>query len=281
MMRQLSTITGFLRAAQARVKRHQSLVVLLVMFMMFALVSSALFADTSPGTEEDVERITDYNRSCTVSGTPFENMWDIDDLVRKFTRDISAVVDERIRLLSTPSAWTCSTNAEDPGRPPMPLLQEMSASLPGWSVEYRIAGLIPVREKKPVTFENFASILMEYNREYQCQLSLIAANSLSSAATAGDIPSVAVQQDIVSIAAPYAIRANRERARGSAAIVRLLHVLRSYDVQYAYARDLMCYARASLDLRSELSLLADGVSCMPKIWDSATSLHDPVPPQKP
>ncbi len=66
----------------------------------------------------------------------------------------------------------------------------------------------------------------------------------------------------------------QERATSRVAMERTLQALRSFNVQYAVARQLVCYERASLDLRAEMSLLADAVSCMPKIWDAVTSIHD-------
>jgi hypothetical protein len=89
--------------------------------------------------------------------------------------------------------------------------------------------------------------------------------------------SVFTSADMVARLGPFYMRASEERTRARVAIERTMLTLRSFEVNYGYARDLMCYARASLDLRNELSLIADATSCMPKIWDALTSLHDRKP----
>jgi hypothetical protein len=65
-----------------------------------------------------------------------------------------------------------------------------------------------------------------------------------------------------------------ERETSRIAVERALNTMRSFEMNYAIARQLVCYERASLDLKNEMSLLADAVSCMPKIWDAVTSIHD-------
>jgi hypothetical protein len=66
----------------------------------------------------------------------------------------------------------------------------------------------------------------------------------------------------------------RERQVSRVAVERSLATMRSFEMNYAIARQFVCYQRASLDLKNEMSLLADAVSCMPKIWDAVTSIHD-------
>ncbi len=67
---------------------------------------------------------------------------------------------------------------------------------------------------------------------------------------------------------------SKERQVSRNAVERTLSTLRSFEMNYAIARQFTCYQRASLDLKNEMSLLADAVSCMPKIWDATTSIHD-------
>lgn len=66
----------------------------------------------------------------------------------------------------------------------------------------------------------------------------------------------------------------KERQVSRVAVERTLSTMRSFEMNYAIARQLICYERASLDLKNEMSLLADAVSCMPKIWNATTSIHD-------
>lgn len=66
----------------------------------------------------------------------------------------------------------------------------------------------------------------------------------------------------------------QERQVSRVVVERTLSTMRSFEMNYAVARQLICYQRASLDLKNEMSLLADAVSCMPKIWNAVTSIHD-------
>jgi hypothetical protein len=66
----------------------------------------------------------------------------------------------------------------------------------------------------------------------------------------------------------------RERNRARIAVERTLSTLRSFETAVVFTVQMSCFQRAGLDIKNELSLLADGSSCMPKIWDSLNSLHD-------
>lgn len=72
----------------------------------------------------------------------------------------------------------------------------------------------------------------------------------------------------------FLTRIENEKQRARTAMLRSVHALRSFELNYVYAKQLTCFQRASLDLKNELSLLADASSCMPKIWDALTSVHD-------
>lgn len=65
-----------------------------------------------------------------------------------------------------------------------------------------------------------------------------------------------------------------EGSHARTALRRTMGALRSFELNYAVARQLNCYARASFDLQNEMSLLSDTASCLPRIWDTLTSLHD-------
>ncbi|MDD5055745.1 MAG: hypothetical protein PHZ00_05775 [Candidatus Peribacteraceae bacterium] len=73
---------------------------------------------------------------------------------------------------------------------------------------------------------------------------------------------------------PLVERMSIERTHARVALERTLNTLRSFETNNAIARQLNCYERASVDLQNELSLLSDASSCMPRIWDVITSIHD-------
>lgn len=94
----------------------------------------------------------------------------------------------------------------------------------------------------------------------------------------GDEPEFVAQIKRCQFIAPDVARRSVIPVKGShrvqRALERTLHTMRSFDGNYGAARNIWCYELASLDLRNELGLVADATSCMPKIWDAVTSLHD-------
>lgn len=165
---------------------------------------------------------------------------------------------------------------------------------------------------KPVTFASFASILGEFERAYECKLTEFQDSAFLSVATNNDQPpgprlfccdtlSACVQATSATVCAgptsndpscggvcPLRISQQQfsgrlgeywplqlvERQRARTAVERTISALRSFEMNYAYAAQLTCFQRASLDLKNELGLLADTASCLPRIWDAVTSLHD-------
>jgi hypothetical protein len=248
-------------------------------------------------------------RACGPEGTIFEPFERIDDVVQAFQGEASAVTAEREMFLKTPSAWTCPLLGED-AEPPMPKLQSLASRLPGWYYPYPAQGfgeLSISAVEKPVPFESYGSVLGELLREYECKLSemqgnaeaLVLRNADSSAqyfcCSAGtcqeasascqgaqttdplcghECPAGGDITDLLTRSDPFYRRLTVERNRGRYAVERTVEGLRSFEMEYPVTRDLLCFARASLDLRSEMSLLADALSCMPKIWNAGTSLHD-------
>ena len=268
---------------------------------------------TSPATPPNplLQSTLDLRRACSSKGTIFENIRSIDDLVEIFQTEASAITDERMTLLETPSKWVCPTKGTDPSDPPMPKLTSLSARLPGWSYEYPSPfGFGTVTLLRPVTFSSFSSILTELGREYECRLLELRDEAISTVSLNYDLPKGTMfccssgqckeqtpnvactgpstpspfcdnqcslfieMSDLASRYGPYVARAETERTTAKVALEPTVELFRSYDLNYAHARDLMCYARASMDLRAEMNLLATVTSCIPKIWDAVTSLHD-------
>ncbi len=73
---------------------------------------------------------------------------------------------------------------------------------------------------------------------------------------------------------PLTTRMSNERNHARVALERTLNTLRSFETNYAIAKQLNCFERGSVDLQNELSLLSDAASCLPRIWDVVTSIHD-------
>lgn len=312
-MVRMHMITGALQRCSTRLRPHRAtvLAVLILATVIGVIVHRSRAESATSIPNPSLQSTLDARRACSSKGTMFERIWSIDDLVKKFQTEASLIVDERMKILETPSQWVCPTKGVESSDPPMPKLTSLAVRLPGWSYEYPSPfGFGTVTLVKPVTFSTFSSIMNELGREYDCRLTELRDQALSTVALNHDLPSgtlfcctyggceeqghgavcvgpsttspvcddqCSISVDMASIASrfgPYVVRADKERARAKVAIERTIELFRSYDLNYAHARDLMCYARASMDLRAEMNLLATTTSCLPKIWDAVTSLHD-------
>lgn len=297
--------------ARLRPYRGTIIAVLIGAIVISVFVHRSRAASSVTPPDPQLQSTLDLRRACSSKGTMFEHIRSIDDLVELFQKEASAITDERMAILDSPSKWVCTTKGSDPSDPPLPKLTSLSARLPGWSYEYPSPfGFGTVTLLRPVTFSSFSSVLAELGREYECRLSELRDEALSSVILNQDRPKgtmfccsqgecreqtpgvvctgpstsspacdnqCSLSIDMAELAerySPYVARAETERTRAKVAIERTIELFRSYDLNYAHARDLMCYARASMDLRAEMNLLATVTSCIPKIWDAVTSLHD-------
>ena len=310
-MKYSSFFSGMKRDGLAIAKRHQTVIVLLVLLSTVAMSSRVLLrADLTGGastesTDSSSSERSEELRSCSSVGTIFMDSETLKDARELFQGRMSEVTIEREQYLLSPSQWTCLRGAE----PTMEKLKALATALPGW--KYRTsAGSVAVR---PVTFASFDSIVSEFEREYECKLGefegnasgmiqtnrdldtpkqyccndsnacvqKIADDSCRSGATVSEHPDCQSECETIATHADIAFRVpsfvelqRRERDRARFAIEQTVHTMRSFETSYAYAKQLTCFQRASLDLKNELSLLADTMSCMPRIWDALTSLHD-------
>ncbi len=312
-----SFLTGFKAAFPPRWKKHGTVIFIIALLLMVA-VSSNVFVKTQPTHGRDVGSPSSADdeslRACSSVGTIFEYVHNLTDVMALFKQRASGIVKEREDFLFTPSQWQCLPGLTGSVDPPMPMLQQLAAEMPGWYFRYGTPGNM-TKIFKPVTFASFTSILGEFAREYECKLTefqnsvfadvamnndlktgenppnqfccnlsnecgLALDSAYCSGPTTGD-----AQCDLACDLAPtmsdfatrpllYVNRQLVERQRARAAVERTILALRSFEINYAYAKQLTCFQRASLDLKNELGLLADTASCLPRIWDAATSLHD-------
>lgn len=287
--------------------KHRTLVVLL--FILSIIAGSSRFlrgaiVGLPPAASVYFESGADP-RACTSTGTVFANLKTLRETTDLFRKRISGVVGEREDFLKAPSSWPCVPGTEGG----IGSLAGLAKEMPGWY--YRPA--IGDPKMLPVTFASFNSVVAEFVREYECKLSefsqtadsMVAINRdvdnpnsfccdeetntckqitqvLACATTPSDdsmcaeeCPTENVQEVFTTRLTAFYARIESEKQRARLAVLRTFHTLRSLELNYAYAKSLVCFQRASLDLRNELGLLADTISCMPKIWDAVTSLHDP------
>lgn len=305
----------------AIVKKHGVLVVILAFLAIVASSSRMLRGSLTEGEvfvplsgSSSSAPMLPSLRTCSATGTVFETIWNFSQLEKIFKRDMAAVTNERIRLMTGPSRWSCLKDEQ----PNMPELKNMASRLPGWYFQEQKpapGGMFIKTVHRPVTWNSFSSVVAEYERVYECRLGEIASRALLVVASNLDYdqpaefcctePSsptggcVIKTSDTSCVTAPSASpncnnecgvhidsfqissrleplieRMSNERLHARLALERTLNTLRSFETNYAIAKQLNCYERASVDLQNELSLLSDAASCMPRLWDVVTSLHD-------
>ena len=311
MIRLPPSVTGLVTEAQRILRTHRMLAI--IMAGLFVAVGAENFvrADLlgNPAVQFGGQNNTDDDlRTCSGMHTVFENFETIAEAQELYVQEMSAVFSEHETFLRTPSSWKCG--AGQSGEPSLPKLQNLAEHLPGWSA-FPSSGAPAVM--RPVSFAAFSAVVAEFQREYECKLvelqdraiyeisrnkdrapgqfccsdqgCIPAGNgSLCTAAQTQDsmcdqqCPVLFTTMDLATRLGPYDLAINNERQRSRTALERSLAALRSADMHYEVARQLTCYIRASLDLRNELNLTADAISCMPKIWDALTSIHDKKQP---
>ncbi len=289
--------------------RHQTLLALLLFLSILAASSNVLRGDisSSPTGSSSPEESSENIRACSSKNTLFMNLETLKEALDLFQGSGSEIIAEREKYLGEPSAWTCLSAADGGGEPGIEKLKKLANNLPLW--HYKSA--LGVDTVRPVTFSSLSTVLGEFEREYECKLSEFtrAADSMVMVNLDLDTPKSyccndqdnCVHQDATTNCATIASddytcggsclynisqsevtgraqifrdRIEREKQRARIVTMRTMHALRSFEMNYAYAKELTCFQRASLDLKNELSLLADATSCLPKIWDAVTSLHD-------
>ncbi len=292
-----------------KLSAHRLLVVLLLaLFVLAGSGQVGAFVRTPPvqfGGQYDTD---DDLRVCSGMHTMFEEYETIAEVQELYMQAMGGVFREHETILRTPSQWKCG--AGQSGEPSLPSLNLLAANLPGWSV-FPSSGAPPV--VRPVRFVSFSAVVAELQREYECKLVELQDRALleisrnkdrapgnfccteQGCTISGDgsscvgpqtsdslcndqCPVFFTTMDIATRLGPYDLAINNERQRSRTALERSLYALRSADMHYEVARQLTCYMRASLDLRNELNLTADAISCMPKIWDALTSIHDKKKP---
>ncbi len=306
--RQLSAVCS---AVFLHCQKHSVLLsILLLLFCISIGARTFLLAQNAPAPLPPPS-VSYSPLSCSADGTPFAASENLDEVERLFNERLSRIVEERLHYLSTPSQWSCVSQDEPTSS--FQELQKVADEFSGWSRPYASPSGGVFLKRRPVRFESFSSIIGEMLRAYDCRMATLQALSITPVLRNADFPEdtefccagaeqscvaktdattclgsvttdplcdgscqpSALITDIITRILPYRDEASLRRTTTRLSTERLLLVLHSYEMHQRTARNIQCTLRLSLDLKNELSLLADTMSCLPRIWDSATSLHDP------
>lgn len=224
-------------------------------------------------TSREALSFADPAQGCVSKGTPFdperdETMKIPQKVIEKFHKDVSDVVAEHEYHLKTPSRWKCDGKTFDELMPPSPKLKKMAKALPGLSAQ-----------DKKAEFSSFIPIITEYQRVYECRLyeltegriDIVQEGQDESSSAEGAKSNFETAQRITSLTQRLA----DERRTSRIALEHTFNTFRSFELAAPMNIELNCLQREALDVRNAMSLLSDAASCLPKIWDAATSLHEP------
>lgn len=270
-------------------KKHSLLLTVLLSLSIAVGLSNALLRGQllggGSGPPGSLFTAPGQSRACASQGTMFENIHQPTKVTELFSLRMNAIVDERLRLLNTPSAWSCIASG-GVQQPLMPELQALADDMPGWHYVMQTAVLGSPQtlvNRKPVTWENFSSVALEFVREYECKLSELQDQAINVVLTDNDIenpdPAGLYSATLASRITNLIQLMTDERQRARTATERTINTLRSFEMHLPFTLQMHCMQRTAMDLKNTLALTADAVSCMPKIWDSVTSIHDPLPQQ--
>lgn len=275
-----SRIGALLTSLRRSLRQHRVLLAIIATLAVAAALTNSTFRGSlinplftiGGGRSQTAENW----QACTSKGTVFENLTTVDEVVDTFKTMMSNVVAERQAMLEDSAVIDCT------GRTDQEVfygsqLETMANGLPALYVRADpSAGSFADYEPPQLTFASFSTVIAAFDRAYECKLEELRSTrfAIMNSSQADDLQTLG---RVAGQAASIDQRIDVERARARIAIDRTLLTLRSFDILAPMQRQLTCLVRQEMDLKLELSLLADAVSCLPRIWDSATSLHDRSP----
>lgn len=270
--------TGKLQALLSGAKRHKQLLITMSVLSIFAvggqiLLRADLTANTTPTAAVSSSVPSFDARACSSDRTMFSGMRKPKEIIALFRRTVNEVVEEREQIFQHPSRWRCNVGA----KVEIPKLQALAQKLPGWNfVVVSGASLTPQVVQRTVDWQSFAAVLAEYLREYECKMAELEASSAVLEPTDFGFSSKESEDYMERMSrAEWAARMFYEnRIHARLAIERTIQALKSAEQHFQLTKDLVCLQRTTMDIQAEMTLLADTVSCLPKIWDAAMSIHD-------
>ena len=182
----------------------------------------------------------------------------VDAWKERYHTRVSGVIEAHLAELRT--GGTC---AEGVRSPPTSALESLAEELPGW------------RSKGNLSEEDMAAVLLDYHQVYECSLQA-RAFTLSSDVAAG---MSAEGELFVSVTKYWSVLEQERKAIDDELVIsrgalrRALQYVSGRGRLHPLENALVCFERATLDIRNSLSLAAEASACLPRIWDARTSLR--------
>ncbi len=276
----MTTLLVRIGNTRSTLRRHRTLLAILCVLVVGAVLTNAPLRGSllnplftiGGGRSQSQENW----QACTSKGTVFQDLTSVDEAVETFRSMMSDVVAERQAMLQDSAVIDCSGNTDQQVLVGTKL-EAMAKGLPSLYVRANPAAASFSDYEPPIlTFASFSTVISAFDKAYECKLEELRSIrfAVPNASEADDIET---RGELAGHAASIAERVDVERARARIAIERTLLTLRSFDILSPMQRQLTCLVRQEMDLKNQLSLLADTMSCLPRVWDSVTSLHDRSP----
>ncbi len=217
----------------------------------------------------DAREAVDVDQSLACSGkdTPFADMTDFEVIRQYYQLQVFNMLNEQEKIVLE-TAGQC--NAIDAaGFLPTSSLNGFAQTLPGW--------------RGDITFASFEPVLLEFARAYECKLQELIANARVTVLEGDDLPDEEPPEtydQVESRVNTYVQKLEEEKTQSRVAFDRTMNTIRSFQMSAPIIKELKCLQLESIDLRNAMSLLSDASSCMPRIWDAVTSLHERAPEEE-
>lgn len=190
---------------------------------------------------------------------PAEGKTVMDEWKDRYHRRVGEVIEAHLEELRGQGSCTDGLRS-----PPSSALESLAEDLSGW------------RSKGDLSEEDMAAVLIDFHQIYECSLQ---ARSFALTSKVGEDMVSADNGLFVDVKTLWTA-VDRERkaiedelvlSRG--ALRRALQYLSGRGRLHPLENSLLCFERATLDIRNVLSLAAEASSCLPRVWDARTSLR--------
>ena len=228
------------------------------MLQAIAIALAALLLTRCMAPEIDERSRVERLSTCQLKGTVFASL-PFAQWAEHYHSTVKEVIDADVHALA---AGTC-TEADTSGEPSTTKeLYDLASTLEPWKVPSRLSAL---------SESDLGAVLLEFNRVYGCAMTDYKENIIPFN------PSPLAEGDQAKSVEQNAMEGNiitRELATAPASLTRTLLALGTINRLRPLLASTGCLSRVSLDLRNEMGLIAEAMSCVGKFRNSRTSLRD-------
>ncbi len=200
--------------------------------------------------------------SCEKSDTLFPGRGK--NTLESWKNNYRLTVKDILKAHESPRIAQCTEN--EGNQPPTQKLSNLAKNLAPWKTTQSQNALLEA---------DMATVLLEYQRMYECALNerlsfLLPSVVAEGKSSEGDIKVAPLSKTLESEQQSI----QQELSLTRTVLHRVLSFVGANDRLSPLAQNLECLERASLDIRNALGLAADASACLPRAWDARGSLRE-------